>query len=91
MVSVECVCDRKNAEVTSKLISKTVPVLPSLDSSLIFPLDFYLPWLKTPDFPSVSSLNSLPFLSCCHQQHVDDRTQLEKQPRITICCSVIHV
>ena len=28
---------------------------------------FYLPRCILPDFPSVSSLDSLPFLSCCHR------------------------
>ena len=47
-----------------RLTSKTVAVLPSL----IFPshLFFYLPRIKLPDFPFMSSRASLPFLSCCH-------------------------
>ena len=35
---------------------------------------FYLPRCTLPDFPSVSSLTSLPFLSCCHQTTIVEKT-----------------
>ena len=63
--------------VTSKLNFKTVSVLPSPALSLIFP--FYLlpsPVQLTPDFPSVSSLASLSFLSCCHLTTTHDTLKL---------------
>ena len=59
----------------SKLNSKTVPVLEFLWVSwpalLYFLLIFYLPRCTLPEFPSVSSLVSLPFLSCCHHNNKD--------------------
>ena len=53
----------RKGHLTSKLNSKTVPVL----SSLIFPFNYYHLRCTLPDFPSVSSLASLPFLSCRHR------------------------
>ena len=43
---------------------------------------FYLPRCTLPDFPSVSSLASLPFLSCCHRTTTERREPLG-QTRIT--------
>ena len=43
----------------SRLTSKTVPVL--------YSLVFFLPRYTLPDFPSISSLVSLSFLSCCRR------------------------
>ena len=55
-----CESQPHKGHLTSKLNCKTVPFLPSLDSS------FYLPWCTRPDFPSVSSSSSLSFLYSCH-------------------------
>ena len=52
---------------TSKLNSKTVPVLSSLNHFFIFPFIWYLPRCTIPNFPAVSSPASLPFSSCCHR------------------------
>ena len=38
-----------------------------LTDLLYFLFIFYLPWCTIPDFPSISSLISLPFLFCCHR------------------------
>ena len=46
------------------LTFKTVPVLPSLDPSLIFPFLLLPSPVHSTGF---SFLNSLPFLSCCHR------------------------
>ena len=71
-------------QLTSKLNYKAFPVLPSLNPSLIFNL---LPssMHPIPDFPSVSSLSSLIFLSCCH------RTTTKIMPDLDIYLSAIIV
>ena len=59
-------CQAHKDHLTSKHSSKTLPVLPSFDPSYLI-IFFYLPRCTLPNFLSVSSLSSLPFLSCCHQ------------------------
>ena len=86
LLEEEWVCKSFSRKSTWRLNSKTVPVLPPLKPSLIFPFQFLLspvyptgfsfslPWLSCHFYlvdieqqPSVSSLASLPFSSCCHR------------------------
>ena len=68
---------------------QAAPVLSSPDPSLIFPVHwilepslfiFYLLRCTLPDFPSVSSMTSLPSLSSCH------RNNMFEHGRCTINC-----
>ena len=49
---------------------------------LYFLFIFYLPRCTLPDFPSVSSLASLPFLSCCQQQQI---CTMQSLPMPSLC------
>ena len=53
--------------LTSKLNCKTVPVLPSLNPSLIFPFHLLPSRCTLTDFASPPSQTSLPFSSSCHK------------------------
>ena len=63
--------------VRANLTRVTSPPNPTTGGSILifsitfsyFLFSFYLPWSTLPDFPSVTSLASMPFLSSCHHNN----------------------